>query len=375
MMKKAIRYLAIAAGVILLVIIITPFLIPADQIRQVIEGEASKAAGMPVRIESLSVSLIPVPSLSISRLTVEDVKGGTPKLSVDSGSLAVELGPLFEGRAEVSGITFKEIGLRVSEQAKGNSVHVVHIDRVTGSIQLSAEALTMPNWKAKLYDGEIVLNARLTPLEGKKRTLTADINAEGIQMLPLMKDAAGQDKVSGIFQSTLKIKTTGADEKAMQRSLKVDGPVNMTQGKFEGVGLSGIAAALVHGNVKGASGAILYDVFKTQLKVRGRDIYLKDIKLDASAFDAEGFVDIKGDGSLNGQIETSGSGSLSGAKLLVGGTTANPKIYPAPSSLVGGAIGATVGGPAGAAVGSKIGGAASDAVEDIGSGIKGLFGK
>jgi len=59
--------------------------------------------------------------------------------------------------------------------------------------------------------------------------------------------------------------------------------------------------------------------------------------------------------------------------LLVGGTTKSPRIYPAPSSLIGGTIGATIGGPAGAAVGSKIGGAAGNAVESIGSGIKGLF--
>lgn len=374
-MKRIIRYILISVGVLLLITVITPFLIPSDQIRQVVEEEATRAAGMPVRIGSLSVSILPVPSLSINNLTVEDVKGGTPKLAVGSGSLAVELAPLFDGRAEISGITFKEIVLRVSEKAKGKNVHLVRIDRVTGAIKLADETLTMPNWKAKLYDGTIVLNAKLTPLEGKKRTLTADINAADIQMLPLMKDAAGQDKVSGTFGSVLKISAKGADEKAMQRSLKVDGPVNLTKGQFEGVGLSGVAAALVHGNITGSSGAILFDTFKTQLKVRGQDIYLQDIVLDASAFDASGHVDIKGNGKLDGQIDTSGSGGLSGAKLMVGGTTESPTIYPAPSSLIGGTIGATVGGPAGAAVGSKIGGAAGDAVEGIGSGIKGLFGK
>ncbi|MDX8403211.1 MAG: AsmA-like C-terminal region-containing protein [Mariprofundaceae bacterium] len=374
-MKRIIRYILIAVGIVLLIAVATPFLIPADQIRQVVEGEATKAAGMPVRIGSLSVSILPTPSLSIKNLTVEDVKGGMPKLAVGSGSLAVELAPLFDGRAEVSGITFKEIVLRVSEKAKGKNVYAVRINRVTGAIKLADEVLTMPNWKVKLYDGIIVLNAKLTPLDGKKRTLTSEINAADIQMLPLMKDAAGQDKVSGTFDSTLRISAKGKDEKAMQRSLKVDGPVNLTKGAFEGVGLSGVAAALIHGNVTGSSGAILFDTFKTQLKVRGQDIYLNDIVLDASAFDADGNVAIKGSGKLDGEINTSGTGGLSGAKLLVGGTTESPTIYPAPSSLIGGAIGATIGGPAGAGVGSKVGGAAGSAVESIGGGIKGLFGK
>jgi uncharacterized protein involved in outer membrane biogenesis len=372
-MKKIVRYTVITAGLLLLIAIATPFLIPADQIRRVVEEEATRAAGMPVKIESLSVSIIPIPSLSIKKLTMEDVEGGMPKLSIGSGSLAVELAPLFDGRAEVSGITFKDITLRVSEQARGKNVHVVHINRVTGTIKLAEDTLTLPNWRVNLYDGTIVLNARLTPLEGKGRTLTADINAAEIQMLPLLKDAAGQDKVSGTFESTLKVSARGADEKAMQRSLKVDGPVNMTKGRFEGVGLSGVAAALVHGNVTGS--AILFDVFKTQLKVRGQDIYLKEIVLDASAFNASGHVDIKGSGKLDGEINTSGMKGLSGAKLMVGGTTESPRIYPAPSSLIGGTIGATIGGPTGAAVGSKIGGAVGNTVESIGGGIKNLFGK
>jgi len=374
-MKKIVRYIVITVILLLLIAIATPFLIPADQIRQVVEEEATRAAGMPVKIESLSVSIIPIPSLSIKKLTMEDVKGGTPKLAVGSGSLAVELAPLLDGRAEVSGITFKDIALRISEQAKGKKVHVVHINRATGAIKLTEDMLTLPNWRVNLYDGTIVLNARLTPLEGKRRTLTADIKATEIQMLPLMKDAAGQEKVSGTFESTLNISARGADEKAMQRSLKVDGPVNMTRGQFKGVGLSGVAAALVHGNLTGGGSAILFDVFKTQLQVRGRDIYLKDIVLDASAFDATGHVTIKASGTLDGEINTSGAGGLSGAKLIVGGTTESPRIYPAPSSLIGGTIGATIGGPAGAAVGSKIGGAAGSAVEGIGSGIKSLFGK
>jgi len=373
---KAVRYILVVVGLILLAAVATPFLIPADQIRLLVEEEASKAAGMPVKIEALSVTLIPTPSLSINNLTVMDVEDGTPKLAVGSGSLAVELGPLFDGRAEVSGITFKEIVLRVSEQAKGKNVHIVHIDKLTGAINLSENKLTMPNWKANLYKGTMVLNAELTPLEGKARTLTADIKAGDVQMLPLMKDAAGQDKVSGAFDSTLKISAEGADEKSMQRSLKVDGPVQLSKGQFEGIGLSGVAAALVHGNVTGAGGgAILFDVFKTQLKVRGQDVYLNDIKLDSSAFNAEGQVTIKGNGKLDGEIMTSGVKGLTGAKLLVGGTTESPKVYPAPSSLIGGTIGATIGGPAGAAVGSKVGGAVGNTVESIGDGIKGLFGK
>lgn len=373
-MKKALKYGLIGlAALLLIIVVVVPLFISSDQIKQVVEEEASKAAGMPVTVETLDISVLP-PSLAITNLKVTDVKGGTPKVVVGSGAIAVALNPLFDGRVETSGITFRDIALRVSEKAKGKEVYVVHIDEVTGAILLSADTLTMPDWQAKLYNGKVDLDAKLTPLEGKARTLTADVVTTGIQMLPLLKDAAGQEKVSGTFQSTLKVSAKGADEKVMQRTLKVDGPMQLSKGQFEGVGLSGVAAALVHGNLSGSSGTILFDTFKTQLKVRGQDIYLKDINLISSAFNAEGFVDIKGTGALKGEIKTSGLKGLTGATLLVGGTTESPKIYPSASSAVGGVIGATVGGPAGAAVGSKVGGSVGDAVEGVGKGIKGLFG-
>ncbi|MDX8395722.1 MAG: hypothetical protein R8K22_04830, partial [Mariprofundaceae bacterium] len=98
---------------------------------------------------------------------------------------------------------------------------------------------------------------------------------------------------------------------------------------------------------------------------------LKDILLDSSAFDAEGHVAIKASGKLDGQITTSGLKGLSGAKLLVGGTTDSPKVYPAPSSLIGATVGGVVGGPIGAAIGSKVGSGIGTVLEGIGN----MFGK
>lgn len=118
-----------------------------------------------------------------------------------------------------------------------------------------------------------------------------------------------------------------------------------------------------------AEGKAVYVVhieFETQLKVRGEDIYLKEINLISSAFNAQGFVDIEGSGALKGEIKTSGLKGLTGATLIVGGTTESPRIYPSASSAIGGVIGGAMGGPAGAAVGSKVGGTVGDAVEGVG---------
>jgi len=372
-MGKGLRNTFISLAIIVLLLIAIPFLIPTDSIRQAVEKEASGASGMDVRIESLSLRFLPEPGLDLTNLVVEDVVGGTAKAIIASGKLSVALGPLMEEQVQLQGIHFKDIDLRVSEKAKGKAVHVVHIDSVLGSVNLTADKLEMPNWKVQLYDGSVQLSATLSPLDGKKRTLSAKLKGEGIQIQPLLKDASGKATFSGLFSTDLKVTASGATEKSMQRSLRVDGPVSMKAGEITGIGMEGTAVALVHGKLAG--GPIVYDEMKFQLKVRGRDKWLNNIALTSSHLDAKGKVKIAASKKLDGEIITSGMAGISGATLLVGGTTDSPLILPAASSLIGGVIGASVGGPAGAAIGAKAGSKAGEVLEGIGGAVKSIFGK
>jgi len=85
-MLRPYRKLLIALGVILAILIVVPLLIPSDGIRRAAEDAASGASGMQVRIDSLGFRLLPSPGLSIRRVTVSDVKNGTPRLAVASAS-------------------------------------------------------------------------------------------------------------------------------------------------------------------------------------------------------------------------------------------------------------------------------------------------
>jgi uncharacterized protein involved in outer membrane biogenesis len=373
-MNKALRIVLWVLGGFLALLIVVPMLIPSASYRQAAEKAATDALGMPVKIGELRLRALPVPGVSISQVQVVDVAGGTPRISIGSGRVSVAVAPLFNGHVELTGITFRNITLRTSEQAKGGEVHTVHIDSITGAVRLANNTLTMPDWKASLYGGTVRMQATLSPLSGQDSTLQAAVKAEGIRIQPLLADAAGQRRVTGTFSSELKIAARGADEAALQRTLQVDGPVRLTKGQLTGLGMEGSAAALlVGGNL--AAGPVMFDHFDLQLKVRGRDIWLNDITLASSHLNAKGQVKIAANKKLDGVIETSGMKGLTGAKLLVSGTTDAPRVYPAPSSLIGGAIGGAVGGPAGAAVGSKVGGAASDTLKGVGGAIKGLFGK
>jgi len=372
-MGKGLRITFIVLAAIVLLLVAIPFLIPTDSIRQQIEKEASAASGMTVRIESLSLRLLPEPGLALTHLVVEDVKGGIARVVIASGKLSVALAPLMEEQVQLEGISFKGIDLRVSEKAKGKNVHVVHIDSVSGSVKLTADRLEMPDWQARLYDGSVKLNATLTPLDGKKRTLSAQLKGDEIRILPLLKDASGKINFSGRFAANLGVSATGATAQAMQGSLRVDGPVRLKAGSIAGIGMEGTAVALVHGKLAG--GPINYDKMEFQFKMRGRDRWLNDIILTSSHLDARGHVKIAASKKLDGEIITSGTGGVSGATLMVGGTTDSPLIFPAASSLIGSVIGGSVGGPVGAAIGAKAGSKAGEVLDSIGGAVRGMFGK
>jgi len=372
MTNPAMKKVLIGLASLLVVLLIVPLLIPSDSIKTRVEEAASEATGMKVSIGSLHLKLIPTPGVSVSDIAVTDVPDGMPIAQVASGTVSVAVMPLFSGQIELNGIRFSDIRLRVSEKAKGKDAHSILVNSVVGKVRLGNDKLTLPGWRAELYRGAVDLDAEITPLEGNQRTITAGIKASGIQMQPLITDATGQKRMSGALTSEMKISAKGADEKAIQRSLKVDGPVKLAKGMFFGVNLKGGASMLIPGGNK--SGDIGYDRMDTRIKVRGQDMRADDIALVSDALDARGNVHIKADKKLDGEVLVSSSMGLTGAKLLVGGTTDTPLVYPAPSSMVGGVIGGSIGGTAGAAVGAKVGGSVGSAVEGVKSGIGSLFG-
>lgn len=370
-MRKGLRNTLIVLAVLLVLLVVVPLLIPTDSIRRAVEKKASSELGMPVTIADLSLRFLPSVSLAVHGLKLSDVPGGTPKLAVASGNIAVEVGPLLHGHVDLTGVHFKNVTLRVSEQGKGKDVHTVHIDRVNGALRLTQEKLEMARWQANLYGGTVKMTALLKPLSGNNRTLRAKIDAKDVHIQPLLKDAKGVNKVSGLFTSTLTVSAKGADDAAMRKSLEVDGPIQLIDGQLTGVGLEGSAVALLHGKLAGE--AVVFKSLGTKLRVRGENVFMKDIMLQSSYFDATGHLEIAADKKLKGEIQTSGTANLTGMKLLVAGTTEKPRVYPAPSSMIGAVIGGAVGGPLGAAAGAKVGGTAGSVIEGVGSGLKKLF--
>src|SRR5262245_23417194 len=109
-MSRTLRIALMAAGVLIVLLIALPFLIPVNQFRPTIEAKASQALGRKVSVGDLSLSLLG------GALTAKDLSIGddpkfssSPFLTAKSLSVGVELMPLiFSKQLNVTGIAIDD---------------------------------------------------------------------------------------------------------------------------------------------------------------------------------------------------------------------------------------------------------------------------
>ena len=109
-MSRTLRNILIAVGVLVVILIVLPFLIPVNRFRPTIEEKASAALGRKVQVGDLSLSLLG------GALTAKDLAIGddpkfspSPFLTAKSLSVGVEMMPLiFSKQLNVTGITIDE---------------------------------------------------------------------------------------------------------------------------------------------------------------------------------------------------------------------------------------------------------------------------
>jgi AsmA protein len=106
-MSRVLRLIIIVVGVLVVLVLVAPFLIPVNQFRPTIEEKASEALGRKVQLGNLSLSLISG-SLAAENLSIgDDPKfSSSPFLTAKSLNVGVEIIPLILSRSlNVTGIT------------------------------------------------------------------------------------------------------------------------------------------------------------------------------------------------------------------------------------------------------------------------------
>ena len=120
-MSRTLRYILIAVGVLIVLLIVVPFFIPVNQFKPTIEEKASAALGRKVQLGNLSLSLLRG-ALSAQDLSVGDDPKFSPSpfLTAKSLSVGVEIMPLiFSKQLNVTDIVIDEPQVTLLKNAAG----------------------------------------------------------------------------------------------------------------------------------------------------------------------------------------------------------------------------------------------------------------
>lgn len=151
--------------------------------------------------------------------------GGDPK---DSGQ---------GGKGDMSGLRKPVIegSVKIGElKAKGVKVENVLIKLTAKDGIFDIRPLSMD-----LYKGKLALKARCD-MSGEVPAMSVELQGEGIQAGPLLKDVAKRDFLEGTLKASMDIKTKGAEAVAVKRNLNGKTEVVFADGALVGIDLAGM---------------------------------------------------------------------------------------------------------------------------------------
>lgn len=249
----------------------------------------------------------------------------------------------------------------------------LRLDELRAGIDVTSAGLKVRGARARLYRGGVAFHAALAPWVGPSQRLDGRVHIEGVALSPLLRDVADRARISGRLSGDLVFQVAMARGRIVRRSLRVHGPLRLTDGAFDGAGARGVIAERTRGDKK--DGKVPFDRLSLRLRVLGDAMRAERIALRAPGLVVGGEIRVGPDDRLAGRLTVTGPGvgKLAEVGLNLAGTTEHPLIYPDAGTVLGGAVGAVVGGPMGAAVGVGIGGKIGRVMESIGKGFKDLF--
>jgi AsmA protein len=160
-MNKTLKIVLIVVGVLIVLVLVVPFLIPVNQFRPTIEEKASAALGRKVELGNLSLSLISG-SISADNVTIgDDPKFSTsPFLTAKSLNVGVEIMPLiFSKTLNVTGVTIDTPQVTLIRNPAGLWNYSSLGGPAAKSKSSSTSATDMSVKKFELKNGSIILGS------------------------------------------------------------------------------------------------------------------------------------------------------------------------------------------------------------------------
>jgi len=329
------RYKIPVVLVVLLALLVAgPAWIPVDKFRLMMEQAVTRSTGMPVTISSLSLRLLPVPGFMITGITILDKQAKEIRATARSGQVAVAILPLLSGHLQATAVSLRNIVALVEEKTEGKPQHTIRLDSISGQLEEDGNGLKLPAWKVILYHGVMLVDARIDSLQDGQPRFKGKVRISNVQVLPLLKDAAGESRLAAILNSDLHFSIKGGSRRGLKREFIMDGPVRLNDGSLYGISLSGsLMTWLAH---QREDGSIPFKKLGFQLLAHDGHIQFRDIRLNAATVAAKGRIDINPQMAINGVMRASGLGGLMNVDLVLAGTVGTPIVSLAPSPAIPG---------------------------------------
>jgi AsmA protein len=160
-MKGKLRIILIIVGVLIVLVLVAPFLIPVNQFRPTIEEKASAALGRKVQLGNMSLSLLSG-SLSADNISIGDDPKFSPSpfLTAKSLKVGVEIMPLiFSKTLNVTGVTIDSPQVTLLHNAAGLWNYSSLGGSAAKSKSSSNSAADLSIKKFELKNGSIILGS------------------------------------------------------------------------------------------------------------------------------------------------------------------------------------------------------------------------
>ena len=243
-MNKTLKIVLIVVGVLIVLVLVIPFLIPVNQFRPTIEEKASAALGRKVELGNLSLSLLSG-SVSADNLSIgDDPKfSSAPFLTAKSLNVGVEIMPLiFSKTLNITGVTIASPQVTLLHNAAG-----VWNYSSLGGAAAKAEAKKAPAEKPSgaanvadisikkltLSDGSIIVGSTSSQSRSTYKNLTvtaSDVSITSKFPVSVSADlpAGGKFKLDG---------TMGPVDQANSEFTPLDAKLNITSLNLASTGL------------------------------------------------------------------------------------------------------------------------------------------
>ncbi len=189
---------------------------------------------------------------------------------------------------DASGLNLADADLEIKTQ--GIRARDITIGQSELSVKLKDGKLTADLARLELYEGSA--NGKLTlDGSGKATAVGYQVSLDGVQAAPLLRDAAGFERLLGTASAKLSGQTSGTTQRQLVAGLNGDGAVKFLDGAIKGVNLAamvrGISTADLKSSFDGASSTDFAELSGT-FAIKNGLMTNQDLALKAPLLRADG---------------------------------------------------------------------------------------